>query len=135
LVPEVNMTVSQPMLILIAGPYRSGTGDDPARMAHNLERLEMNALRVYEAGHMPLIGEWVALPLARQAGSTAVGDAVADRYLYPTAHRLLDRCDAVLRIEGNSRGADEDVRRARERGLPVYFHTAEVPVVAVRREA
>ncbi len=25
-----------PMMILIAGPYRSGTGDDPDRMAANL---------------------------------------------------------------------------------------------------
>ncbi|MDR3740488.1 MAG: DUF4406 domain-containing protein [Terracidiphilus sp.] len=121
------MRKQEPMLILIAGPYRSGTGGDTARMAQNLERLEASALRVYEAGHVPLIGEWLALPLARQAGSKAAGDEVAERYLYPTAHRLLERCDAVLRIEGESRGADEDVRRARARGLPVYFHTAEVP--------
>ena len=33
----------QSMMILIAGPYRSGTGDDPAKMAGNLARLEAAA--------------------------------------------------------------------------------------------
>ena len=35
--------MTAPMMILIAGPYRSGTGDDPARMAENLARLESAA--------------------------------------------------------------------------------------------
>ena len=45
------------------------------------------------------------------------------------ANRLIRRCDAVLRIEGASKGADEDVRLARERGLPVYFDIKEVPAI------
>jgi hypothetical protein len=112
-------------------PYRSGTDGDPQRIRKNLQRLESFALGVYKAGHIPLIGEWVALPLAEQAGSTGVGDAIAEQYLYPVAGRLLERCDAVLRIEGESKGADEDVRIARERGLPVYFRLQDVPVAGV----
>ena len=118
-----------PLIVLVAGPYRSGTNDDPALIARNLDRLEEAALRVYEAGHIPLIGEWVALPVAKQAGSTRVGDAIAERYLYPVAHRLLQRCDAVYRIEGASKGADQDVRVAREWGLPVYLEIGELPAV------
>jgi type III secretory pathway component EscU len=121
---------TNPLIILIAGPYSSGTNNDPELIAKNLERLEQVSLRVYEAGHIPLIGEWVALPVARQAGSTQVGDAVSERYLYPVAKRLIQRCDAVLRIEGRSKGADEDVRLARQRGLPIYFNIEEVPVVS-----
>src|ERR1700676_3260169 len=64
------------LMILIAGPYRSGTGDDPERMANNLRRLEAVALPLYRAGHVPLIGEWIALPLLREAGSVGPGDAV-----------------------------------------------------------
>ncbi|WP_223651434.1 hypothetical protein [Hymenobacter psoromatis] len=45
------------MLILIAVPYRSGTHDDPARMAANLARLEAAALPLFRAGHLPVIGE------------------------------------------------------------------------------
>jgi len=116
-----------PLMILIAGPYRSGTGDDPARMAENLRALEAYALPLYRAGHIPLIGEWLALPLLREAGSTRVGDAAYDEILYPVAGRLIARCDAVLRVGGASKGADEDVRLARARGIPVYERLEDVP--------
>lgn len=33
---------------------------------------------------------------------------------------LLEHCDAVLRIPGESKGADREVERARELGLPVF---------------
>ena len=115
------------LMILIAGPYRSGTGDDPLLMEKKLRFLESVALPLYRAGHIPLIGEWIALPLLREAGSTRPGDAVYDEILYPIANRLLGRCDAVLRLPGASKGADEDVRLAKERGLPVFQSLAEVP--------
>jgi hypothetical protein len=110
-------------MILIAGPYRSGTDDDPARMAANLTRLEEAAWPVFAAGHIPMIGEWVALPVLQAAGAT-VFDPLSEQVMYPTAQRLLQRCDAVLRLPGESRGADQDVAIARERGLPV-FHRLE----------
>lgn len=119
--------MTNPMMILIAGPYRSGTNDDPRLMAQNLDRLESVASQVYKIGHIPLIGEWVALPLMKQAGSAHPGDAISEQYLYPVANRLLQRCDAVLRISGASNGADQDVRIARERGLPVYSRLEEIP--------
>ncbi len=112
-------------MILIAGPYRSGTGDDPALMAENLNRLEEAALPLFRAGHIPMIGEWVALPLLCQAGSKVPGDKPYNEIAYPVAHRLLEKCDAVLRLEGASKGADEDVRIAKERGLPVYYNLEE----------
>ena len=121
---------NHPMMILIAGPYRSGTGDDPRRIADNLRALEAYALPLWHAGHLPVIGEWLALPLIRQAGGTHVADAVHAEYLYPVARRLIARCDAVLRVPGESKGADQDVRLARERGLPVYFHLDEVPTAS-----
>ena len=54
-----------PLMILIAGPYRSGTGDDPVEMAANPRRLEEAAWPIFDAGHVPMIGEWVALPVLR----------------------------------------------------------------------
>jgi len=115
------------LMILIAGPYRSGTNDDPALMGRNLRALEAVALPLYRAGHIPMIGEWVALPLLAAAGSARIGDALWDEILYPVANRLLTKCDAVLRIEGASKGADNDVRLALARGLKVYYRLAEVP--------
>jgi hypothetical protein len=115
------------MLILIAGPYRSGTGDDPQKMAENLHRLEQASWPIFKAGHIPMIGEWVALPIWQTAGGQAVGDALYDEILHPTAGRLIERCDAILRLSGESKGADNDVRLANERGIPVYYRLEDIP--------
>lgn len=115
------------MLILIAGPYRSGTNDDPILIKQNMDRLESVALPLFRMGHIPMIGEWVALPLQHLAGSKKPGDAAFEEIQYPVAHRLLTKCDAVLRLEGASKGADEDVRIAKERGLKVYYRLEDVP--------
>jgi hypothetical protein len=131
---EAPMNRPKPLVILIAGPYRSGTNGDSLLIAQNLDRLESFALSIYKAGHIPMIGEWVALPLMNQAGSLRLGDEISEQYLYPVASRLLERCDAVLRIEGESKGADEDVRIARERGLQVYWRMEDVPVLAATQE-
>ena len=117
----------KPMMILIAGPYRSGTGDDPDRMAANLRRLEEAAWPIFQKGHVPMIGEWVALPVLHGAGGGQVGDALYDQVMYPTAHRLLEHCNAVLRLPGASTGADNDVRIAQARGIPVYHSLDEIP--------
>lgn len=115
------------MLILIAGPYRSGTNDDPKLMQQNLDKLESVALPLFRRGHLPMIGEWVALPLLKLVGSTEPGDEAWKEIQYPAAHRLLEKCDAVLRLEGASAGADEDVRIAKERGLKVYYRLEDIP--------
>jgi hypothetical protein len=119
--------MTTPQLILIAGPYRSGTGDDPNLMAKNLQRLEEAAWPIFQAGHIPMIGEWVALPVLQSAGAAGPLDPLAEQVMYPTAERLLAHCDAVLRLPGESTGADQDVAIARQRGLPVYHRLQEIP--------
>jgi hypothetical protein len=117
-------------MILIAGPYRSGTGDDPAKMQANVEAMEAFAVPLFRAGYIPVVGEWLALPLVRLAGSTRVGDAAFDEIFHPIAERLVERCDAILRIGGASAGADEMVRLAESFGLPVYYRLEDVPSVS-----
>src|SRR3712207_1296507 len=119
--------MTRPLLILIAGPYRSGTGDDPALLAENLARLEAAAWPIFQAGHVPMIGEWVALPVLRGAGARGLDDPLAEQVMYPTAQRLLQHCDAVLRLPGASAGADQDVAIAKQRGIPVYTRLEEIP--------
>jgi hypothetical protein len=125
--PTKSSVPPRPWLILIAGPYLSGTDGDEARIAANCARLEAQALPIYERGHLPLVGEWMAWPIIQAAGGRSHGDAVFRAYQYPVAHRLLTRCDAVLRIAGASAGADLDVQRARELGLPVFFDVNSIP--------
>jgi hypothetical protein len=118
---------SKPMLVLIAGPYLSGTNGDSEKIARNRERLESYALPIYERGHLPMVGEWMALSIIHAAGGRSTDDAIFRAYQYPVAHRLLECCDAVLRIPGESRGADMDVARASQLGLPVYRELSELP--------
>jgi hypothetical protein len=59
-----------------------------------------------------------------------VGDAQYERILHPVAGRLLAHCDGVLRLQGESAGADNDVKIARARGIPVWFSVEEVPEAA-----
>jgi hypothetical protein len=117
----------KPMMILIAGPYRSGTNDDPALIERNVQEMESFALPIFRAGHIPILGEWLALPLVEQAGSQRIGDPAFNEIFHPIATRLLEKCDAVLRVGGPSAGADEMVRIGRRLGLKIYTTTAEIP--------
>jgi len=121
------MTSTLSLMILVAGPYRSGTGDDPEKLAANVRAMEAYALPLFRAGHIPLVGEWLALPLVALAGSRQIGDAPFEEIFHPIAERLLARCDAVLRMGGASKGADLMVETARQHGLAVYHDLREVP--------
>ncbi|MFE5322228.1 GDP-mannose pyrophosphatase NudK [Paenibacillus sp. NPDC056579] len=119
----------KPLHILVAGPYRSGTGDDPEKIEQNLRFMNEIALHIYEAGHMPVLGEWYALPLITTAGSSEMGDETFNRMFHPSSVRLLNHCDAVLRIGGPSTGADEMVKAAKEKGKLIFERLEDIPVL------
>ena len=125
--PTAVADSNKPLLVLIAGPYLTGTNRNPEKIAANRARLESFALPIYQRGHLPMLGEWLALPIIHAAGGKAEGDEIFAAYQYPVAHRLLARCDAVLRIPGDSSGADLDVLRARQLGLPIYTDVSDLP--------
>jgi hypothetical protein len=127
---HAKTTVAEPLLILVAGPYRSGTGDDPGKIAANLDAMNRAALAVFRAGHLPVTGEALALPLIAQAGGARVGDAAFDELFHPLSRRLVARCDGVLRIGGASAGADEMVAIARAHGRAIFTDLAELPAIA-----
>src|SRR5882724_524890 len=122
---------AKPMMILVAGPYRSGTNDDPALIQRNVREMESYALPIFRAGHIPILGEWLALPLVEQAGSRKIGDEPFIEVFHPIATRLLEKCDAVLRVGGPSSGADDMVRVGRRLGLKIYTTVAEIPPSAI----
>jgi hypothetical protein len=114
-------------MILVAGPYRSGTNDDPVLIQRNVDAMEDTALAVFRRGHLPVLGEWFALPLLKHAGSTKIGDAVFDEIFHPIARELIDKCDAVLRIGGPSTGADDMVATGQKRGKRIFRDLSEIP--------
>ena len=124
---QLHLFAPRGMMILIAGPYRSGTDGDPQRIAQNVAAMEACVMPLYEAGHLPVLGEWLALPTACLAGSERAGDPVYDAVFHPHAQRLLERCDAVLRIGGASTGADLMTTTAQKLGKRVYAALDEIP--------
>ena len=117
----------KPLMILVAGPYRSGTHDDATLIAKNVAAMTEASLQLFRAGHLPVMGEWFALPLIAHAKSKRVGDAVFNEIFHPIARRLVAKCDGCLRIGGPSAGADEMVALAKQNGKALYFSLAEIP--------
>ena len=114
-------------MILVAGPYRSGTNDAPLLIARNVAAMTEASLQLFRAGHLPVMGEWFALPLIEHAGSKRIGDAVFNEIFHPISRRLVAQCDGCLRIAGASAGADEMVALARQHGKAVYHALEEIP--------
>lgn len=123
------MPATKPLMILVAGPYRSGTNDNPQLIAANVKRMTDTALEIYRKGHMPMLGEWFALPIIEAAGSKQIGDNIFNELFHPIAFRLIDHCDAILRIGGASKGADDMVTAGKEKGKLIFFSQDEVPEV------
>jgi hypothetical protein len=119
------------LLILVAGPYRSGTNDNPELIRDNVKQMTTVALELFRKGHLPVMGEWFALPLIQEAGSQEIGDEVFNSIFHPVAVQLIDHCDAVLRIGGPSAGADEMIKRGREKGKIIFLNKEDVETVNI----
>ena len=104
--PPVLQSVETRM-ILIAG------GD--------LTSMEEVASAIFDAGHVPVIGDWFTDPLIEQSELDSDDDESLEQILQPMTERLLARCDAMLRVGGPSAAADAMAGAARARGLRVYF--------------
>ena len=111
------------MWIMIAGPYKSGAPTAEAQAA-NLRKLNEAAVALHRAGHVPVIGVNMALPMIEAAGGTT---AAYEELMAPVSLALAERCDACLRIGGPSQGADDEVRRFEAAGKAVYRALADVP--------
>jgi hypothetical protein len=120
------MATRRELMILVAGPYRSGTKGDPDLIQANVDAMVATSLDLYRRGHLPVMGEWFALPLIEAAEADGNPDAFEEMF-HPLAERVLARCDACLRIGGASAGADQMVRTARELGKAVYTSIDDVP--------
>lgn len=120
-------STTAPLMILVAGPYRSGTNDDPRLIAENVRAMTDMALRLFRSGHLPVLGEWYALPLIEHAGGKRIGDEIFNEIFHPISRMLVSKCDACLRIGGSSQGADEMVALAHAHGKLVFHRFEDIP--------
>jgi len=79
-------------------------------------------LEVFNLEHVPIIGVNAALPLP------LLLEAPIERHreiMMGVSLALAERCDAILRLPGESSGADEEVAVLRAAGKPVWFSVSE----------
>lgn len=106
------------MLIAIAGPYNA---PDELSRQKNLDRMNEMAARVYELGHIPVIGVNVALPVIRSLNTTDWYPPMMNMSL-----AVVERCDALLLL-AESPGANRERDLMLAHGKPVYQSLEEIP--------
>jgi len=103
------------MKIYIAGPYSKGDQALNVRAAiYAQDYIECTL------GHMaynPLLSHFQHMLIPHED----------IHYWYAKDIKWLMECDAVLRLEGESQGADMEVAIAEERGMPVFRSEFEIP--------
>lgn len=94
-------------VIFVSSPYTLGD------VSENVQRQVEMAHRLMDYGFAPiapLLSHYLELWRSRPWEEWMEVDL-----------ELVSRCDALLRLEGESRGADMEVAEARRLGIPVYF--------------
>jgi hypothetical protein len=105
--------------VYIAGPITNGN------VARNVRNASECFFRLLKAGFAPLCPHWsvysggspfyeLATPQALPSGTTHADWIAADLPWVRASH-------AVLRLPGESRGADLEVEEAERNGVPVFF--------------
>lgn len=106
-----------PPLIYVAGPYSE---PDPILNTHRIVRI---ADRLLDAGFVPLVPH---LSVAWHL----ISPKPYQTWLEYDQH-ILARCDAVLRVPGDSKGAEAEARHAIDLGIPVIHPRSAHPADCV----
>lgn len=104
------------MKIYVAGPYSKGD------VARNVREAIYIGNNLRALGHTPFIPH-----LTHFWHMLIPHDDISFWYGYDM--EWLEMCDAVYRIPGESTGADMEVARAKELGMPVFTSFLEIPKV------
>ena len=102
------------MLIYIASPY--SLGDQSLNVRRQIEAAD----KLLEMGHIPL------LPCLSHLWQL-ISPKPYDEWLR-IGIAWLDYCDALLRLDGESKGADREVNYAYKLGLKIYFSLEDIPL-------
>lgn len=111
-------------IVYIAGPISKGD------MAHNIGQANDAQIALMKAGFAPInpmLSVFVGYPHDREPNTMPRGTTHADWMGMDLP--LVEVCDALLRLPGESKGADNEVAHARLHNIPV-FHDLDSLVAA-----
>lgn len=108
--------MKKPFYVYVAGPLTTGL------TTHNVREATLAAAKLMDLGMVPFLPH-----------TNVLAEMIAPRsereWLEDFDFPWLRKCDAMLRLPGMSRGADEEEQVAKMHGIPV-FHTLEELVQA-----
>ena len=99
-------------MILVAGPYRSGTNGDPELIQANVDAMTATSLELYRRGHLPVMGEWFALPLIEAAEASGNANAFEELF-HPIAESVLADATRACGSAASHRGPPHGPGRRR----------------------
>lgn len=104
-------------VIYIAGPITLG---DPH---HNVNQAKQAALEIIRAGHAPIIPQ---LHMYLEHDVPSAESSISWEEWLASDKQLLNRADAILRLPGDSKGADLELYWAGSRGIPVFHDVQQL---------
>ena len=107
------------LLVFLAGPFTSNP-------MHGTRAASLAGDVLYEAGYDVYVPHLSIL-------DDLLSPHDAD-YWYARTLRMVEHCDLLLRLPGASEGADREVARARELGIPVFEGDAQSFVTMYGKE-
>ena len=115
-----------PLKIYIAGPISADMED---KVLANCQRAVDAGIELMQKGHFPFVPH---LSLWTNTRAKVKHDV---EFTWEQWMKLdgafLQSCDALLYL-GSSRGADQELARAKELGLQIFYSVGEVPEVEVK---
>lgn len=113
--------------IYIAGPISKGS------LAHNINQATDAFIELAKLGYAPFCPHWSVYArkcIAYGVGVTCFGSAMPNELTHEQWLALdlewVSVSDAVLRLPGESVGADMEVAHAKEKGIPVYCSVTDL---------
>jgi hypothetical protein len=114
------------LLILIAGPVRSGTHNRAELIDANLNNMAQVALRVYQKGHIPVVGEWLACPSPKLRVQRKLAMRLARNISTRSLTVSLAAATLYCACRANPGERTWILRRAKK-GLSIYYSLEEIP--------
>lgn len=112
MVSDIDSDPDDRRIVYISGPYTKGAWED------NIIDVIEAAEKVFSLGHIPIIPHTMTTLWALRYPKPK------ERWLEIDL-ALLDVCDAIIRLPGESEGADIEVDYARRNGIELYMSTAQ----------
>jgi len=118
------MSINKPLLIYVAGPL-SGQDGSIGKLSNVVRAVEMGE-QIYHKGHFTYIPHLTVFQHKIIRRLYPDYKPTYDRWLKHD-FEILSRCDALFRIDGDSKGADKEVVEAIRLNKPVYYSLDDIP--------